>query len=140
MNPDAFSRFFNETGWCLGANDLITRFYVDDVKIGQTPILDGKLVNFGFRKIRLSAGGEYRDWERVVEFKKSEVELIGPRKIVFVKDYMNIIQILVMVFYLLQTKELYILKRRLLHGKQQNLTLPLLVYRVQLQKLIKYEN
>ena len=63
--------------------------YVDGVKIGQTPILDGKLVNFGFRKIKLSAGGEYRDWERVVEFKKSEVELIGPRKVVFVKDYMQ---------------------------------------------------
>lgn len=63
--------------------------YVDGVKIGQTPILDGKLVNFGFRKIKLSAGGEYRDWERVVEFKKSEVELIGPHKVVFVKDYMK---------------------------------------------------
>jgi hypothetical protein len=63
--------------------------YVDGVKIGQTPILDGKLVNFGFRKIRLSVGGEYRDWERVVEFRKSEIELIGPRKIVFVKDYMK---------------------------------------------------
>jgi tetratricopeptide (TPR) repeat protein len=64
--------------------------YVDGIKIGQTPILDGKLVNFGFRKIRLSAGGEYRDWERVVEFKKPEVELIGSHKIVFVKDYMQI--------------------------------------------------
>ena len=63
--------------------------YVDGVKIGQTPILDGKLVNFGFRKIKLSAGGEYRDWERVVEFKKPEVELIGPRKVVFIKDYMK---------------------------------------------------
>jgi hypothetical protein len=63
--------------------------YVDGVKIGQTPILDGKLVNFGFRKIKLSAGGEYRDWEGVVEFKKSEVELIGPHKIVFVKDFMK---------------------------------------------------
>ncbi len=63
--------------------------YVDGVKIGQTPILDGKLVNFGFRKIKLSAGGEYRDWERVMEFKKSEVELTGPRKVVFIKDYMK---------------------------------------------------
>ena len=63
--------------------------YVDGVKIGQTPILDGKLVNFGFRKVKLSAGGEYRDWERVLEFKEPEVELIGPHKIVFVKDYMK---------------------------------------------------
>ena len=64
--------------------------YVDGVKIGTTPILDGKLVNFGFRKIKLSAGGEYRDWEKVVEFNQPEVELIGANKVVFLKDYLKI--------------------------------------------------
>ncbi len=64
--------------------------YVDGVKIGTTPILDGKLVNFGFRKIKLSAGGEYRDWQKVVEFNRPEIELIGPNKIVFLKDYLKI--------------------------------------------------
>jgi tetratricopeptide (TPR) repeat protein len=64
--------------------------YVDGVKIGTTPILDGKLVNFGFRKIKLSAGGEYREWQKVVEFNQPEVELIGPNKIVLLKDYLKI--------------------------------------------------
>ena len=64
--------------------------YVDSVKIGNTPIMDGKPVNFGFHKVKLSAGGEYRDWERVVEFNKPEVDLSGALKIVFLKDYMKI--------------------------------------------------
>jgi tetratricopeptide (TPR) repeat protein len=64
--------------------------YVDGIKIGTTPILDGKLVNFGFRKIKLSAGGEYRDWQKVVEFNQPEIEFIGPHKIVFLKDYLKI--------------------------------------------------
>jgi tetratricopeptide (TPR) repeat protein len=64
--------------------------YVDGVKIGKTPILDGKSVNFGFRKIKLSIGGEYRDWEAVIEFNKPEVELIGADKIVFLKDWFKI--------------------------------------------------
>ena len=64
--------------------------FVDGAKIGTTPILDGKLVNFGFRKIKLSAGGEYRDWQAVVEFNQPEVEFVGPNKIVFLKDYLKI--------------------------------------------------
>ncbi|MBW2408818.1 MAG: PEGA domain-containing protein [Deltaproteobacteria bacterium] len=64
--------------------------FVDGVKIGNTPIMDGKLVNFGFRKIKLSSGGEYRDWEGVVEFNKPEVDFSGPQKIVLSKDYMKI--------------------------------------------------
>ncbi len=64
--------------------------FVDGVKIGNTPIMDGKMVNFGFRKIKLSSGGEYRDWEGVVEFNKPEVDFSGPHKIVLSKDYMKI--------------------------------------------------
>ena len=64
--------------------------FVDGVKIGTTPLLDGKLVNFGFRKVRLSAGGEYRDWRRVMEFNRPEVELLGSNKVVFLKDYLKI--------------------------------------------------
>ena len=64
--------------------------FVDGVKIGTTPILDGRLVNFGFRKVKLSAGGEYRDWQKVVEFSQPEVELTGPNKVVFLKDYLKI--------------------------------------------------
>jgi tetratricopeptide (TPR) repeat protein len=64
--------------------------YVDGVKLGETPMRDGKLVNFGFRKVRLVKGGEYRDWEKVIEFNRSEVNLTGSNKVTFLKDWMQI--------------------------------------------------
>jgi tetratricopeptide (TPR) repeat protein len=64
--------------------------YVDDVLIGKTPIQDGNLVNFGFRKLRVSAGGDFRDWQQVVEINKSEVDYTGARKIRLLKDYYKI--------------------------------------------------
>jgi len=64
--------------------------FIDGVEIGTTPIIDGKLVNFGFRKVKLSVGGEYRDWEKIMEFNKPEVDRLDANKIVFLKDYMKI--------------------------------------------------
>ncbi|MFQ6009427.1 MAG: PEGA domain-containing protein, partial [Candidatus Zixiibacteriota bacterium] len=64
--------------------------FVDGVTIGKTPLLDGQPVNFGFRKIRLAVGGDYRDWEEVLEFNEPTIERIGENKIVFVKDYLKI--------------------------------------------------
>jgi len=64
--------------------------FVDGVNIGKTPLLDGKPVNFGFRKVKLSVGGDYRDWEEVLEFNEATLERTGENKIVFVKDYMKI--------------------------------------------------
>ncbi len=64
--------------------------FVDGVNIGKTPIVDGKPVNFGFRKIKLSVGGDYRDWEEVLEFNEPTIERLGENKIVFVKDYLKI--------------------------------------------------
>ncbi len=67
--------------------------FVDGVNIGKTPMLDGKPVSFGFRKVRLSVGGDYRDWEEVLEFNEPTLERIGESKIVFVKDYLKIGQL-----------------------------------------------
>jgi len=64
--------------------------FVDGVEVGRTPLLEGTLVNFGFRKVKLSAGGEYRDWEEVLEFNESTVDRTGTSRIVLVKDYLNI--------------------------------------------------
>jgi tetratricopeptide (TPR) repeat protein len=64
--------------------------FVDGFNIGKTPLLDGKPVNFGFRKIKLSVGGEYRDWEEVLEFNEPTIERIGENKIIIVKDYLKI--------------------------------------------------
>ena len=64
--------------------------FVDGVNIGKTPMAEGELVNFGFRKIKLSVGGDFRDWEQVIEFNRPEVDRTGDSKIVFLKDYLKI--------------------------------------------------
>lgn len=64
--------------------------FVDGVEMGRTPLLEGTLVNFGFRKVKLSTGGEYRDWEEVLEFNQSTVDRTGTNRIILVKDYLNI--------------------------------------------------
>jgi len=64
--------------------------FIDGVEIGTTPILDGTPVNFGFRKVKLSVGGEYRDWEKIMEFNQPEMDYLDDNKILFLKDYMKI--------------------------------------------------
>jgi hypothetical protein len=64
--------------------------YVDADKIGTTPILDGKLVNLGFHTVRVSLGGDYRDWEEVVEFSKKTEDRTGSAKVVLHKDFLKI--------------------------------------------------
>jgi hypothetical protein len=63
--------------------------FVDAEKIGRTPILDGKLVNLGFHTVRVALGGDYRDWEEVVEFAKKTEDRTGSAKIVLHKDYLR---------------------------------------------------
>ncbi len=64
--------------------------FLDGNKIGRTPILDGKLVTLGFHTVRVSVGGDFRDWEEVVEFSKKEENRTGDRKIVLPKDFLKI--------------------------------------------------
>jgi len=64
--------------------------FIDGDKIGQTPILDGKPVTLGFHTVKLSVGGDFRDWEEVVEFSKKEEDRTGDRKIVLPKDFLKI--------------------------------------------------
>jgi tetratricopeptide (TPR) repeat protein len=64
--------------------------FVDGGKIGQTPILDGKPVTLGFHTVKVSVGGDFRDWEEVVEFSKKEENRTGDRKIVLPKDFLKI--------------------------------------------------
>jgi len=64
--------------------------FVDGDKIGTTPILGGKLVNLGFHTVKVAVGGDYRDWEEVVEFAQKVEDRSGDRKIVLQKDYIKI--------------------------------------------------
>ncbi len=64
--------------------------FVDGDKIGKTPIHDGKLVNLGFHTVKVSVGGDYRDWEEVVEFAKKIEDRTGGAKVVLQKDFLKI--------------------------------------------------
>ncbi len=64
--------------------------FVDGDKIGKTPILDGKPVTLGFHTVKVALGGDYRDWEEVVEFSKKEESRTGAAKIVLYKDFLKI--------------------------------------------------
>ncbi len=64
--------------------------FVDGEKIGVTPIREGKPVTLGFHTVKVSVGGDYRDWEEVVEFSKKEENRTGSAKINLPKDYLKI--------------------------------------------------
>ncbi len=59
---------------------------LDDQRIGTTPITKPYPVTLGFRSVRIDAGGDWRAWEEVVEFKRPEEN----RKIVLHKDYLKL--------------------------------------------------
>ena len=63
--------------------------FIDDEKVGRTPIHDGKLVSLGFHTVRITVGGDYRDWEEVVEFDKKIEDRTGGHKITLQKDYLK---------------------------------------------------
>lgn len=64
--------------------------FIDGVSTGSTPITDPISVNFGFHTVRLTAGGDMRDWEEVIDFNREMVELTGANSIVMHKDYLKL--------------------------------------------------
>lgn len=64
--------------------------YIDGEVFGKTPMLEGKQVGLGFHTVRLSAGGNYRDWEEVVEFARKVEDRTGASKIILHKDFMKL--------------------------------------------------
>ncbi|UCF30823.1 MAG: PEGA domain-containing protein [bacterium] len=64
------------------------RVYIDGTMVGRTPIVEGRQVPFGFHTVRVSAGGNYRDWQEVVEFNRKSVDLSGTSRINLVVDYL----------------------------------------------------
>lgn len=63
---------------------------VDGDKIGRTPIIEGKPVTLGFHTVKVSVGGDYRDWEEVVEFASKIEDRTGAKSIVLHKDFLKI--------------------------------------------------
>ncbi len=62
--------------------------YLDDVVIGRTP-LAGKTVPTGFHTLRISAGGDYRDFEEVLEFTNETLDLSGEGAVALHIDYLK---------------------------------------------------
>ncbi len=63
---------------------------VDGTSIGKTPLPAGRIVPLGFHTVRVSAGGDYRDFEEVIEFARDVEDRTGARRIVLYKDYLAI--------------------------------------------------
>jgi hypothetical protein len=62
---------------------------IDDEPVGKTPIA-GRPVTLGFHSVRLTYGGDYRDFFEVMEFTKKEEDRTGERRIVLQKDFLKI--------------------------------------------------
>ncbi len=63
---------------------------LDGTSLGRTPLAEGKPVPFGFHTLRLALGGDYRDWEEVLEFSQRVEDYTGPRRITLYKDYLRL--------------------------------------------------
>lgn len=63
---------------------------VDGEEVGRTPITEPVAVRLGFRRVRIDAGGDWRAYERIIEFSGSELALTGPDRIVLEKDWLAI--------------------------------------------------
>lgn len=64
--------------------------FVDGDRIGRTPLTDGRPVTLGFHTVTIKAGGDYRDWEDVVEFATKVEDRTGSRAVELHKDYLKI--------------------------------------------------
>jgi hypothetical protein len=80
----------NNTLFKIDSEPSSADVFLDGDKIGRTPILEGKLVPLGFHTVKVSAGGDFRDWEEVVEFSKKEENRTGDHKVVLPKDFLKI--------------------------------------------------
>jgi len=91
-NKDAreFTLMVNNAVFKIDSDPQGADVFVDTDRIGKTPILDGKPVTLGFHTVRVTVGGDYRDWEEVVEFSKKEENRTGAAKILLPKDYLKI--------------------------------------------------
>ena len=64
--------------------------YIDGAPLGTTPFVDGKSVSTGFHTVKISAGGDFRDWEEVIEFSNGDVDWTGDESILFQKDLLRL--------------------------------------------------
>jgi hypothetical protein len=85
-----FTLLVNNAVFKIDSQPQAAEVFVDGEKIGRTPILDGKPVTLGFHTVKVALGGDYRDWEEVVEFSRKEEDRTGSARIVLNRDYLKI--------------------------------------------------
>jgi len=86
----AFTLAVNNAIFKIESEPSAADVFVDGDKLGRTPILDGRPVALGFHTVRVSVGGDYREWEEVVEFSKKEEYRTGSARIILPKDYLKV--------------------------------------------------
>jgi tetratricopeptide (TPR) repeat protein len=85
-----FTLAVNNAQFTVDSQPTSADVFVDGDKIGRTPILDGKPITLGFHTVRVTLGGDYRDWEEVVEFASKTEDRTGNKAIVLYKDFLKI--------------------------------------------------
>jgi hypothetical protein len=85
-----YSLTVNNATFRIDSQPTGAEVFVDGDRIGRTPIADGKPVTLGFHTVKVSAGGDYRDWEEVVEFASKTEDRTGHRAVVLYKDFLKI--------------------------------------------------
>lgn len=73
----------------IDTGSVQAKVFVDNQMFATTPMEDFKSVPSGFHTIKLSAGGQYRDWEEVREFSTEDVDWTGPNAITLHIDYLK---------------------------------------------------
>jgi tetratricopeptide (TPR) repeat protein len=79
--PDVASRFR------LESEPSGARVRLDDEELGTTPLETD--VVMGFHRLVVDAGGEWRAFDKVVEFAGTETDLIGPRRVKLQQDLLK---------------------------------------------------
>ncbi|MDH5378289.1 MAG: PEGA domain-containing protein, partial [Gammaproteobacteria bacterium] len=64
----------------VASNPAGAVIFLDDEKIGTTP-MENKTVPTGFHSLKISAGGEYRDFEEVIEFTNEPKDFSGEKTV-----------------------------------------------------------
>lgn len=80
----------NNSMFTLASNPSGAKVFIDDESVGKTPITKAIPVTLGFHKVRVELGGNYRDWEEIVEFSGKQKKLTGSKTLKIHKDYLRI--------------------------------------------------
>jgi len=80
----------NNSMFTVASNPSGADVFVDEEPTGKTPITKAVPITLGFHKVRVALGGDYRDWEEIIEFSGKTKSLTGSEQITIYKDYLRL--------------------------------------------------